>query len=106
MGAAAGRSAHLGPAPAGRPLRSLLLVQLLLLVWAPGAARAQGSEFPELCRWVARRGAGFARGARGTQLGWVGGGGALGGAGLPESPFVRVWVPSAPRESCPGGGEG
>ncbi|XP_059555884.1 cation-independent mannose-6-phosphate receptor isoform X3 [Myotis daubentonii] len=52
MGAAAGRSAHLGPAPAGRPLRSLLALQLLLLVGAPGAARAQGAEFPELCSYT------------------------------------------------------
>lgn len=49
MGAAAGRSAHLGPAPAGYRLRSLLLVQLLLLVWAPRATGTQGTEFPELC---------------------------------------------------------
>ncbi|XP_053769591.1 cation-independent mannose-6-phosphate receptor [Desmodus rotundus] len=52
MGATAGRSAHLGPAPAGRPLRSLFLLQLLLLVCAPGAARAQGAEFPELCSYT------------------------------------------------------
>nr|XP_060473234.1 cation-independent mannose-6-phosphate receptor [Panthera onca] len=54
MGAAAGRSAHLGPAPAGCPLLSLLLLQLLLLllVLAPGAARAQGAEFPELCSYT------------------------------------------------------
>lgn len=52
MGAAAGGSAHLGPAPAARPPRSLLLLQLLLLVWAPGAARAQGAEFPELCSYT------------------------------------------------------
>ncbi|XP_066228988.1 cation-independent mannose-6-phosphate receptor isoform X1 [Saccopteryx leptura] len=52
MGAAAGRSAHLGPAPAACPPRSLLLLQLLLLVWAPGAALAQGAEFPELCSYT------------------------------------------------------
>ncbi|KAF6114200.1 insulin like growth factor 2 receptor [Phyllostomus discolor] len=53
MGAAAGRrSAHLGPAPAGRPLGSLFLLQLLLLVCAPGAARAEGAEFPELCSYT------------------------------------------------------
>lgn len=78
MGAATGRSAHLGPAPAGCPPRSLLLLQLLLLVWAPGTALAQGAEFPELCRWVARPGAGFALGTSGAQRGWVGGGGARG----------------------------
>ncbi|XP_045356158.1 cation-independent mannose-6-phosphate receptor [Leopardus geoffroyi] len=54
MGAAAGRSSHLGPAPSGCPLLSLLLLQLLLLllVLAPGAARAQGAEFPELCSYT------------------------------------------------------
>ncbi|XP_022416368.1 cation-independent mannose-6-phosphate receptor [Delphinapterus leucas] len=52
MGAAAGRSAHLGPAPAGRPPRSLFLLQLLLLAWAPGAAGTQGAEFPELCSYT------------------------------------------------------
>ncbi|XP_044616685.2 cation-independent mannose-6-phosphate receptor [Equus asinus] len=52
MGAAAGRSAHLGPALAGRPPRALLLLQLLLLVWAPGAARAEGADFPELCSYT------------------------------------------------------
>lgn len=106
MGAAAGRSAHLGPAPAGRPLRSLLLLQLLLLVWAPGAARAQGAEFPELCRWVARPGAGFARGAPGAHWGWLEGGGAPGrgwGPRVASSPSVG---PPSPRESCLRGGEG
>lgn len=96
MGAAAGRSAHLGPAPAGRPLRSLLLLQLLLLVWAPGAARAQGAEFPELCRWVARPGAGFARGAPGAHWGWLEGGGAPGrgwGPRVASSPGVGPPVP-------------
>lgn len=87
MGAAAGRSAHLGPAPAGRPLSSLFLLQLLLLVCAPGAARAQGAEFPELCRWVARPSAGFARGVPGAQRGWVGGGGAWGKRLGSRSPF-------------------
>ncbi|XP_047625757.1 cation-independent mannose-6-phosphate receptor [Phacochoerus africanus] len=52
MGAAAGRSAHLGPAPAGYRLRSLLLVQLLLLVWAHRATGTQGTEFPELCSYT------------------------------------------------------
>ncbi|XP_058516485.1 cation-independent mannose-6-phosphate receptor isoform X4 [Ochotona princeps] len=51
--AAAGRSAHLGPVPADRPLRSLLLppqlLLLLLLVNVPVAAQAQAAEFPELC---------------------------------------------------------
>lgn len=72
MGAAGGQSAHLGP---GRPPRSLLLLllRLLLLVGVPGAARAQGTEFHELCRWVARRGA----------AGPVGGRGARGGPGSP-----------------------
>lgn len=95
MGAAAGGSAHLGPAPAARPPRSLLLLQLLLLVWAPGAARAQGAEFPELCRWVARPGAGFARGAPGARRGWVGGGGAWGrgwGPGVAASPGLGPLV--------------
>lgn len=101
MGAAARRSAHLGPAPAGRPLRSLLLVQLLLLVWAPGAARAQGAEFPELCRWVARRGAGFARGAPGAQLGWVGGGGALGRDWAPRVAFRPGLGSSGPEGKLP-----
>ncbi|KAL0622173.1 Cation-independent mannose-6-phosphate receptor [Plecturocebus cupreus] len=50
MGAAAGRSSHLGPAPARRPQRSLLLLQLLLLVAAPGATQSQTAPFPELCR--------------------------------------------------------
>lgn len=50
MGAAAGCSAHLGPAPGGRLPRALLLLQLLLLVVAPGTAQAQAAEFPELCR--------------------------------------------------------
>lgn len=88
MGAAGRRSAHLGPAPAARPLRSLLLLQLLLLVSAPGTARAQGAEFPELCRWVARPGAGFARGAPSARRGWVGGGGVWGRGWGPESPLV------------------
>nr|XP_020014204.1 cation-independent mannose-6-phosphate receptor-like [Castor canadensis] len=54
MGAAANRSAHLGPAPAGRPSRALLLLllQLLLLVAAPGTAQAQSAEFPELCSYT------------------------------------------------------
>ncbi|KAM4815966.1 cation-independent mannose-6-phosphate receptor [Urocitellus parryii] len=52
MGAAAGCSAHLGPAPAGRPPRALLLLQLLLLVVAPGTAQAQAAEFPELCSFI------------------------------------------------------
>ncbi|KAI5938484.1 Cation-independent mannose-6-phosphate receptor [Manis javanica] len=51
MGAAGGQSAHLGP---GRPPRSLLLLllRLLLLVGVPGAARAQGTEFHELCSYT------------------------------------------------------
>ncbi|XP_055982014.1 cation-independent mannose-6-phosphate receptor isoform X3 [Sorex fumeus] len=50
MGAVAARSAHLGPERPGRPLRSRLALQLLLLLaWAAGAARAQGADFPELC---------------------------------------------------------
>ncbi|KAK2501049.1 hypothetical protein MC885_011037 [Smutsia gigantea] len=49
MGAAAGQSAHLGPS---RSPRSLLLLRLLLLVGVPGAARAQGAEFPELCSYT------------------------------------------------------
>ncbi|XP_027795386.2 cation-independent mannose-6-phosphate receptor [Marmota flaviventris] len=52
MGAAAGCSAHLGPAPAGRLPRALLLLQLLLLVVAPGTAQAQAAEFPELCSFI------------------------------------------------------
>ncbi|KAL4839173.1 hypothetical protein H8958_013998 [Nasalis larvatus] len=52
MGTAAGRSSHLGPAPAGRPQRSLLLLQLLLLVAAPGATQAQLAPFPELCSYT------------------------------------------------------
>lgn len=87
MGAAAGRSAHLGPAPSGRPPRSLLLLQLLLLVWAPGAAGTQGAEFPELCRWVARLGAGFCRAA--PARGGRGGGQGRSGEG-PGSPS-RLW---------------
>ncbi|KAI6052130.1 cation-independent mannose-6-phosphate receptor [Marmota monax] len=52
MGAAAGCSAHLGPAPSGRLPRALLLLQLLLLVVAPGTAQAQAAEFPELCSFI------------------------------------------------------
>ncbi|KAM9666055.1 cation-independent mannose-6-phosphate receptor [Trichechus inunguis] len=59
MGAAGGRSAHLGPrpAPASRPPRALLLLQLLLLVSAPGGPRgpgaaAQDASFPELCSYT------------------------------------------------------
>nr|XP_027795386.1 cation-independent mannose-6-phosphate receptor [Marmota flaviventris] len=52
MGVAAGCSAHLGPAPAGRLPRALLLLQLLLLVVAPGTAQAQAAEFPELCSFI------------------------------------------------------
>ncbi|XP_053447080.1 cation-independent mannose-6-phosphate receptor [Nycticebus coucang] len=52
MGAAAGRRVHLGPAPAGRPPRSLLLLQLLLLVAAPAAEQAEAGEFPELCSYT------------------------------------------------------
>ncbi|XP_023074848.1 cation-independent mannose-6-phosphate receptor isoform X1 [Piliocolobus tephrosceles] len=52
MGTAAGRSSHLGPAPAGRPQRSLLLLQLLLLVAAPAATEAEAAPFPELCSYT------------------------------------------------------
>lgn len=92
MGAAAGQSAHLGP---GRPPRSLLLLlRLLLLVGVPGAARAQGTEFHELCRWVARRGA----------AGPGGGQGRSGRAGVPGSPPGCLSLGSG--ESCPRGGRG
>lgn len=95
MGAAAGRSAHLGPAPAGYRLRSLLLVQLLLLVWAPRATGTQGTEFPELCRWVALQGSGFARGAlaRGGR-GWgPGRSGRDWGPGVASGPDLSPLVP-------------
>ncbi|XP_043744063.1 cation-independent mannose-6-phosphate receptor [Cervus elaphus] len=54
MEVAAGRSSHLGPAPAGRPPRCPLLLLLLLLPpgWVRGAAGAQGAEFPELCSYT------------------------------------------------------
>ncbi|XP_023555112.1 cation-independent mannose-6-phosphate receptor [Octodon degus] len=53
MGAAAGRGAHLGPAPDGRPPRSLLLLlQLLLLAALPGTAQAQAVEFAGLCSYT------------------------------------------------------
>lgn len=92
MGAAGGQSAHLGP---GRPPRSLLLLlRLLLLVGVPGAARAQGTEFHELCRWVARRGA----------AGPGGGQGRSGRAGVPGSPPGCLSLGSG--ESCLRGGRG
>nr|XP_045014516.1 cation-independent mannose-6-phosphate receptor [Jaculus jaculus] len=52
MRAATDPSALLGPAPLGRPPRALLLLQLLLLVAAPGSAQAQAAPFPDLCSYT------------------------------------------------------